>query len=49
MNILEMPMKFCSPAVLSALVVLGHGHALQAQDKAKPKQPAAAAAANREP
>jgi len=44
MKILEMPMKVCSPVVLSALVVLGHGCALQAQDKVKPKAPAPAAA-----
>jgi len=37
-------MKVCSTAVLSALVVLGHGPAIQAQEKVKTKQPAAAAA-----
>ncbi len=41
MNILEMPMKVCSTAVLSALVMLSPGIPIQAQSTAKTKKPAA--------
>ena len=41
MNILETHMKVCSTAVFSALVLLSHGSAVQAQEQPKTKKPGA--------